>query len=108
MQPYIPVSSELYFSVFTGDQLRYERQVWDLRGGPAKLEYDDEWNEIDDSGVLRGQRATAHTLVEDEGKGKHHAHRPWIGHAHKNNVHVEIVETGIGKNLTIRYVRAAQ
>lgn len=71
----LPVCSELHFSMLTGDQLWDERQVGDLRGGPAKLEDDDEWGKVDQAGPLRSVRVTAQALVEDEGKGHHHTQR---------------------------------
>lgn len=43
----IPVRGELYFSMLTSDQLWNEGQVRDLRGGPAELKDDDEWDEVD-------------------------------------------------------------
>ena len=78
----VPVRSEFYFSVFTGDQLWNERQVGDLCGGPAELKDDDEWDEVGQTGPLRGECVTAQTLVEDEGKGQHDAHSTWMT---KNN-----------------------
>lgn len=71
----LPVRRELHFIVLTGDQLRDERQVRDLRGGPAELEYDDEWREVEQAGPLRRVSGAAQTLVEDEGKGDSHAQR---------------------------------
>ena len=65
----VPVRSEFYFSMLTGDQLWNERQVGDLRGGPAKLKDYDERDEIGQACQLRSEGVTAQTLVKDEGKG---------------------------------------
>ena len=59
--------------MLTGDQLRNERQVWDLSGCPAELKDDDERDKIGQTGPLRGASAAAQTLVEYEGKGQQHA-----------------------------------
>lgn len=64
--------------MLTGDQLRNERQVGDLSGGPAELEDDDEWDEVGQTGPLRGTGTAAQTLVEDEGEGQQHSQRTWI------------------------------
>lgn len=77
-----PVRSEFHFSVLTADQLGNERQVGDLRGGPAELKDDDERGKVDQTGPLRGARVAAQTLVEDEGKGQQHAQCTWITHTH--------------------------
>lgn len=69
---HIPVCGELYFSMLTGDQLRNERKVGDLRCGPAELKDDDERDEVGQADPLRGERIAAQTLVKDEGEGQHH------------------------------------
>lgn len=64
--------------MLTGDQLRNERQVGDLSGGPANLENDDEGDKVDLTGPLRGVGTASQTLVEDEGEGQQHGQRTWI------------------------------
>lgn len=64
--------------MLTADQLWDERQVGDLRGSPAKLENDDEWGKVDQTGPLRSVKVTANALVEDEGKGYHHTQRTCV------------------------------
>lgn len=70
--------------MLTGDQLWDERQVGDLSGGPAELKDNDERDKVGQAGPLRGVGVTAQTLVEDEGKGQHHAQCTWITHTEAN------------------------
>lgn len=67
MRKYVlPVGGELYLGVFARHQLRDERQVGDLSGGPAELEDDDERGEVGEAHPLRHHVVAAHTRVEDE------------------------------------------
>lgn len=77
-----PVGGELHLGVLAADQLWDEGQVGDLRGGPAELEDDDKGHEVGEAGPLRGVGAAAQTLVEDEGEGEQHAHRPCSTRTH--------------------------
>ena len=86
----LPVCSELYFSMLTGDQLWNEREVGDLCGRPAKLKDDDERDEVGQADPLRGKGVAAQTLVEDEGKGQHHTHCAWKTHTDKDILSVVV------------------
>lgn len=51
------------------DQLRDERQVGYLGSSPAKLEDDDEWDDVEECRRLWGALITPDTGVEYEGEG---------------------------------------
>lgn len=61
--------------MLTSHQLGDQGQVRNLNGGPAKLEDDDEGDEVGHAGPLRGDGAAAHTLVKNKGEGKQHTQR---------------------------------
>ena len=54
--------------MLTGDQFWNKGQVRDLCGGPAKLKNNDERDEVDQTGPLRGEGIAGQTPVKDEGK----------------------------------------
>lgn len=80
--------------MLTADQLRNERQVGDLSGGPAELKDDDERAKVGQTGPLWGVRAAAHTLVEDEAKGQQHAQRTWRTHPQEMTLSITEVKQG--------------
>ena len=62
--------------MLTGHQLWDEGEMGDLGGGPAKLEDDDEGDEIGETHPVWGVHVTTQAWVEDEGEGNKHAKGP--------------------------------